>query len=374
MNTAFGKILEKKIFKKVFSVVILLSSVVGAVMNSYAVWTLGVSTGVSCIIGIIYIVMGISALMQNQIMEKWRNKKLEMLMGIYSCFFIYDFMILLLWWIFSALFMVSGKAQAMGVFVLDILAVIIVALGYLHAKKIKYTAYSIPLGLRGNTCRIAMMSDIHLGVFVGEKHIQNIVDKVNRLEPDLVVICGDIIDVNNHILEDDEALGRISSLFCKIKAKKGVFAVLGNHDPKADNKKFADFLRASNIQLLHNQVIQLEDFCLAGRTDASNNCRSSMESLAKEINSSLPVIVLDHNPSGIPEAVEFGADLVLSGHTHKGQFFPVTYFTKLANGKHYFYGHEQFGKTHAIISSGAGFFQLPVRIGTSNEIADIHIS
>ena len=83
MNTAFGKILEKKIFKKVFSVVILLSSVVGAVMNSYAVWTLGVSTGVSCIIGIIYIVMGISALMQNQIMEKWRNKKLEMLMGIY---------------------------------------------------------------------------------------------------------------------------------------------------------------------------------------------------------------------------------------------------------------------------------------------------
>ena len=160
-------------------------------MNSYAVWTLGVSTGVSCIIGIIYIVMAISALMQNQIMEKWRNKKLEMLMGIYSCFFIYDFMILLLcWWIFSALFMVSGKAQAMGVFVLDILAVIIVALGYLHAKKIKYTVYSIPLGLRGNTCQIAMMSDIHLGVYVGEKHIQNIVDKVNRLEPDLVVICG----------------------------------------------------------------------------------------------------------------------------------------------------------------------------------------
>ena len=189
MNTPFGKILEKNIFKKVFSAVILLSSVVGAVMNSYAVWTLGVSTGVSCIIGIIYIVMGISALMQNQIMEKWRNKKLEMLMGIYSCFFIYDFMILLLWWIFSALFMVSGKAQAMGVFVLDILAVIIVALGYLHAKKIKYTVYSIPLGVRGNTCRIAMMSDIHLGVFVGEKHIQNIVDKVNRLETDLVVIC-----------------------------------------------------------------------------------------------------------------------------------------------------------------------------------------
>lgn len=374
MNTPFGKILEKNIFKKVFSAVILLSSVVGAIMNSYAVWTMGVGAGISCIIGILYIVMGISALMQNQIMEKWRNKKLEMIMGIYSCFFIYDFMILLLWWIFSALLMVPGKVQAMGVFVLDILAVVIVALGYLHAKQIKYTSYSIPLGLKGNTCRIAMMSDIHLGVFVGEKHIQNIVDKVNRLEPDLAVICGDIIDVNNHILDDEEALNRISSLFRRINAKKGVFAVLGNHDPKADNKKFADFLQASNIQLLHNQVIQLEGFNLVGRTDASNNYRSSMESLAKEINLGLPTIVLDHNPGGIPEAGKLGADLVLSGHTHKGQFIPVTFFTKLANGKHYFYGHEQFGKTHAIISSGAGYFQLPVRIGTSNEIVDIHIS
>lgn len=374
MNTPFGKILEKNIFKKVFSVVILLSSVAGAAMNSCAAWILGVSPGFSCMIGILYIVMGISALMQKQIMEKWRNKKLEIIMGIYSCFFIYDFMLLLLWWIFSSLFMVTGKVQATGVFIMDILAVGIVALGYLHAKQIKYTSYSILLGLGGNSCRIAMMSDIHLGVFVGEKHIQHIVDKVNRLEPDLVVICGDIIDVNNHILDDDKALNRVSSLFRKINAPKGVFAVLGNHDPKAENKKFADFLRNSNIQLLHNQVVQLEGFNLAGRSDASNNFRSSMESLSKEIKPGLPTIVLDHNPSGIPEAGEFGADLVLSGHTHKGQFIPVTYFTKLANGKHYFYGHEQFGKMHAIISSGAGFFQLPVRIGTSNEIVDIHIS
>ena len=374
MNTPFGKILEKNIFKKVFSVVILLSSVAGGVMNSCAAWILGVSPGFSCMIGILYIVMGTSALMQKQIMEKWRNKKLEMIMGIYSCFFIYDFMLLLLWWIFSSLFMVTGKVQATGVFIMDILAVGIVALGYLHAKQIKYTSYSILLGLGGNSCRVAMMSDIHLGVFVGEKHIQHIVDKVNRLEPDLVVICGDIIDVNNHILNDDKALNRVSSLFRKINAPKGVFAVLGNHDPKAENKKFADFLRNSNIQLLHNQVVQLEGFNLAGRSDASNNFRSSMESLSKEIKPGLPTIVLDHNPSGIPEAGEFGADLVLSGHTHKGQFVPVTYFTKLANGKHYFYGHEQFGKMHAIISSGAGFFQLPVRIGTSNEIVDIHIS
>ena len=99
-----------------------------------------------------------------------------------------------------------------------------------------------------------------------------------------------------------------------------------------------------------------------------------MESLATQIHPALPTIVLDHNPAGIRQAIPFQVDLVLSGHTHKGQFIPVTYFTKLANGKHYFYGHEQFGKTHAIISSGAGFFQLPVRIGTSNAIVDLHLT
>ena len=85
-------------------------------------------------------------------------------------------------------------------------------------------------------------------------------------------------------------------------------------------------------------------------------------------------MVLDHDPGKIPEAVSFGVDLVLCGHTHKGQFFPVTYFTKWANGKHYFYGHEVFGKTHAVICAGTGFFQLPVRLGTDNEAADIHLS
>lgn len=374
MSTPFGEVLEKDAFQKSFSVVILISTIIAAVMNSFAVWRLGGNLWIVWLLGILYVAMGISTIKQHEIMEKWRNKKLERLIGIYSCFFIYDILILLIWLILTVLFKLSGKIRVVGVFVLDGLAAVIVLFGYLHAKRIKYTSYSIPLALRGRKWRIAMMSDIHLGAFVEEKHIRCIVDKINRLNPDLVVICGDIIDVNNHILDDDDALGRISSVFREIHAKEGVFAVLGNHDPKADNKRFVDFLAASHIQLLHDQVIQMENFNLAGRTDASNNRRRAMEYLSREIKAGLPTIVLDHNPAGIPEAGRFGADLVLSGHTHKGQFFPVTYFTKLANGKHYFYGHEQFGKMHAIISSGAGYFQLPVRVGTSNEIVDLHIS
>lgn len=373
MKTPFGNFLKKALFKKVFFVVVLAGAVLGGLMNGRAVYVWFGNDIFAYLLGTIYAVLGILVLFQNKVMEKWKNKRLEMVIGIYSCFYIYDFMGLLLWVILSYLFSISDTFWAAGVCLVDFFAVALVTGGYLYAKQIKCKPYTVYLGMKGEMCHIVMLSDIHLGVFVGEEHMRRIVEKVNRLQADLVVICGDIIDVNNHILEDDGELERISSLFREIRAKNGVFAVLGNHDPQITNEKFQHFLKSSHIQLLHNEVIQVSGLNLIGRTDPSNNERSPIEILWKKVDSSKLSVVLDHNPNYISESAKCGADLVLSGHTHKGQFIPVTYFTKLANEKHCFYGKERFGKTQAIISSGAGFFQLPVRIGTSNEIVDIHI-
>ncbi len=373
MNTPFGKLLEKSGFQKCFFIVVLSSALIGAVINIHAASLLVDHVWVSYLIGIAYAVLGVVSLLQNKIAEKYNNKKLEILIGFYSCFFIYNFMILVLGWVFLHLLPFSPHAQAIGVLLLDILSIAVVLMGYLHAKKISCVSYSVHLGVKNAPYRIAMLSDIHLGVFVDEKHIRRMVDKVNRLNPDLIVICGDIIDVNNHILEDNSSLERIGKLFCEMRAKDGVFAVVGNHDPNISNRAFQKFLSDAHITLLHNQVVRLPDFYLIGRTDPTHNERCPMEQLSKEISSDIPAVVLDHNPIGISEAAEYGADLVLSGHTHKGQFVPVTYFTKLANGKHFFYGYEQFGKTQAIISSGAGYFQLPVRIGTDNEVVKIEL-
>jgi predicted MPP superfamily phosphohydrolase len=374
MSTSFGKLLEKSGFQKVFSLVILASAAVGAMLNGYAVNVLLGSLWLSALAAGVYIVLGVAALMQNRIMERWRSKRLETIMGFYTCFFIYDLVLLLLWQLAAVLVSASPETQAAGVLCIDAFAIIIVTIGYRHAKQIKCTPYSIHLGLKGARYRIVLLSDIHLGVYVGEQHLRQMAEKVNRLSADLIVICGDIIDVNNHILEDDGAFDRASAILKTMRAREGVYAVLGNHDPKIENAKFRRFLREANIRLLHNQAVRLSRLNLIGRTDASNNPRSAMDCFLSQIDRSAPTVVLDHNPSGIPEAVQQGMDLVLCGHTHRGQFFPVTYFTKLANGKHYFYGHEVFGKTHAVISAGAGFFQLPVRIGTSNEIVEIELS
>lgn len=374
MNTSFGRFLEKDSFKKIFLISSLIGSAICAAMNAHSVWFVFHHSLFACIVGVIYLVMGIISLMQQKIAEKWQSRRFETAIGVYCCFFIYDLVLLILWLIVSLAFSLSDRVQAIGSLSIGIFSIIIVMLGYMHARKVRYTSYSIDLSMGGSPYRIAMLSDIHLGVFVDEAHVHRIVRQVNQVKPDLVVICGDIIDVNNHILNDKAALDKISVTFRSISAKEGVYAVLGNHDPSIENEVFGEFLRDSNIQLLHNKSVRLSRLNLIGRSDASNNERNPIDSYQDTIDHSVPVVVLDHNPSGIREAVKLDADLVLSGHTHKGQFFPVTYFTKLANGKHYFYGHEIFGKTHAVISSGAGYFQLPVRIGTSNEVVEILIS
>ena len=86
-----------------------------------------------------------------------------------------------------------------------------------------------------------------------------------------------------------------------------------------------------------------------------------------------PLIVIDHNPQGNDEAVQCGADLVLCGHTHRGRMFPVNLLTKWAYGAPRFGGHHSWGKTHAVISAGCSVFQLPVRVGTSNEVVAIDL-
>lgn len=83
---------------------------------------------------------------------------------------------------------------------------------------------------------------------------------------------------------------------------------------------------------------------------------------------------MDHNPQGLTEALDCGADLVLCGHTHRGQLFPINFFTKWAYGTERFWGHHQVGKTHVIVSAGCSVFQLPVRVATDNEVVVVGLS
>jgi predicted MPP superfamily phosphohydrolase len=176
----------------------------------------------------------------------------------------------------------------------------------------------------------------------------------------------------------------------RLKAPLGVYACPGNHDvdrisfrerggaPPLD--RIQDFLKNAGIILLQDEV-QIVDgrFYLAGRRDArpigGNQGRKSAAELSAGLDKSLPLIFLDHQPVDFLREEEAGADLILSGHTHKGQFFPgniaTAYIFKKAGGVHY--GHWRGTSSQAVVSSGAGVWGIPFRIATNSEVVIIDL-
>lgn len=327
--------------------------------------------------GVVYILFTVIAcmiLLKENMRFKFKNRTYKKVTSFLSCFLIYYFLILTVWEVASLIFKVTRTVKAVGVIISLFTAILVVIYGFIRTKAIRIKPYEVALGNKNKDYRIALISDIHLGVFVGANHIRKMVEKINGLNPDIVVIAGDIFNGDNGLLDDSTRLKEISKEFCKLKTKEGIYAVAGNHDPKTNNKPFKYFMKDAGIKILNNDVQILSEINLMGRADDTHNVRSKITDILPKADIDKPIVVLDHKPENIFDSAKYDVDLVLCGHTHKGQFFPITIFTRLANGKEFFYGYYKHGKTHSIITSGVGFFELPMRLGSSNEIADIKIT
>lgn len=251
-------------------------------------------------------------------------------------------------------------------------AVLTVTVGYRNTKIVQTKRYDLTVNDGGQPYRIALISDLHMGDFVRSGHIKKMITSIKKASPDLLVVSGDLFDIGHNILDEKDELRKISGLFRKLKIPNGIYAVLGNHDPDVNDPRMKRFLKESRIHLLDNETVDLSRITLLGRTDESCGHRTPWDEIHVAA-AGKPVVVLDHRPQGIDEASQHGAALVLSGHTHQGQFFPITYLTKKANGAPYFYGMNRIRSTYGITTSGAGFFGLPMRLGTRNEVVNIHL-
>ena len=220
---------------------------------------------------------------------------------------------------------------------------------------------------------------------MGRPWIARIVDRVNESEPDMVCIAGDIFDGNLDAVKD---LAGAALELRRIKARNGVYACLGNHDVDrmrlfrndAGTDRIADFLGEANILLLSDEAARISDTVyIAGRRDARpigmRQSRISAAELAAKAGGETVLVMLDHQPIEFPQIEAAGADLLLCGHTHKGQIFPANLITRriFAKAGATHYGHWQ-GKTmQAVVTSGAGVWGPPLRVGTNSEIAVIDI-
>ncbi len=333
-------------------------------------------TGVRHLYGVPFLIIGLLGMLTliHEADHIWKYQWSNIPIGILSIFFIYYCMIDFLWWIIETTFCLTSEVSACGTLISAIASAAVVVMGYRNTKHIRTVSYRIPLGQGEKEFRIALISDLHLGAFVGVDHIKRIVEAVNAIHPDLIVIAGDLIDDDNSILSEPAELQQLSCEFRQFQSKYGAMLTLGNHDPNADDPAFRAFLEESHIQLLHNQILELPAVNVVGVSDPAHNKRIPIETLMADRNPAKPTIVIDHDPRYMDTAVAQKIDLVLSGHTHAGQFFPASVLTRIALGKQRFYGNHIIGKTHAVVTSGAGFFNLPVRIGTSNEIAELIIA
>jgi predicted MPP superfamily phosphohydrolase len=201
------------------------------------------------------------------------------------------------------------------------------------------------------------------------------VSVINSLNPDVVLMAGDIIDESVKPFVEQQ-MGETLKL---LKSKYGVYSVLGNHEYIGENGEQAVIeLGKAGVQVLRDKTVKIgNSFYIVGRDDPSGERFSSEErkqlsALLGNIDSSLPIIVLDHRPTSLQEAKKSGADLQLSGHTHNAQIFPGQLITGIIYEKDYGYMKE--GGFQLIVSSGYGTWGPPVRVGSISEIVDINLN
>lgn len=254
--------------------------------------------------------------------------------------------------------------------------------GGVHGTTIQTKRYTVEIGQeqtqealdsKADSLRIALISDIHLGYVIEENHLAKVIRAVNAMNPDVICIVGDTFDGDMTSLSNPEAL---QSLFRKLDAKYGVYACLGNHDAGASYKQMLEFLSEADIQVLMDEAVVIDGrFVLAGRRDSrpiggQGDAREALKGLPKR--KELPVIVMDHQPANISE---YGseADLILCGHTHKGQMFPFNFITNALFDVNYGYYRASPAAPQVIVTSGAGTWGPPARVGSDNEVVEITV-
>ncbi len=216
--------------------------------------------------------------------------------------------------------------------------------------------------------RIALVSDTHIGLLLGHTQLQKLQQIVNDNQADILLMAGDIMDDN--VIEYEKQ--NIATTFASLSAPLGVYAVMGNHD-HMDSDNIAAAIQKTPVILLQDEVISIDNnFNLVGRLDDRYRERQSTSQLLKQINNTLPTILLEHEPTQIQSNANTNIDMQFSGHSHRGQIFPASIITKMM---YYIdHGHAILNGKHFFVTSGFGFWGTPLRIGTRAEVMIIDVN
>ncbi len=300
--------------------------------------------------------------------------------GYFLAFYLYLFLSLL---VFELLLLINlifrvvpikrlkeGRNQTIILSVLLGLSALVVIGGIINFNTIQVSDYRISIPRKSakiEHLKIAFVADFHLKEETNIGFVERFVKKVEKINPDLMLYGGDIVEGNRHNTKMED----LENLLGQIHPKYGVYGVLGNHEFYGGQDKGNFFEKAGIKILLDDNVLIDNSFNLMGRFDGHFNRRKAIDDLMKSVNDSFPTILLDHRPTELEQVSKTAVDIQLSGHTHNGQLFPISLI--IQNMYRLSWGHEKIGNTHFFVTSGIRLWGPPVRTTGKSEIMVIDV-
>ncbi len=229
------------------------------------------------------------------------------------------------------------------------------------------------LGKSASGMRIVQLTDVHVGPTIGRGFIEDIVARVNALEPDAIAITGDLVD--GSVAELAEHVAPLA----RLRARHGVFFVTGNHEYYSGADEWIAHLEKLGIKVLRNERVRIggtEGFDLAGIDDHSsggfgNGHGPDLKRALEGRDPARACVLLAHQPRGIELADALGVDLQLSGHTHGGQIIPWNFAVRLQQP--FVAGLHRLERAQIYVSRGTGYWGPPMRVGAPAEITEIEL-
>ena len=226
---------------------------------------------------------------------------------------------------------------------------------------------NLPPEWRGRT--LVQITDLHLGLILGQAFLERIVEQVNAQSPAVVLVTGDLFD------GDDRGLDRLAGPLNAIHAPLGAYFVTGNHDTYLGVARALDVLKKTRVRALGDEMVVLDGLQIIGINYPTRGFSRDIAAAIRGIprfDREKPSILLYHSPTQIPEVKTTGVNFQVSGHVHHGQMFPIQFITRLIYGK-YYYGLNVEGDFAIYTSSGTGTWGPMMRTGNHPEITVIHL-
>jgi predicted MPP superfamily phosphohydrolase len=294
------------------------------------------------------------------------------ILGLFFIFQVYLFIYLLAAHILSPLL---KKIPGKGVAVAGIIICLgLVGFGFIQAQSFTVTHHEIKVRGLARQVSVVHIPDLHLGAQRGESYLQDVIDTINRQNPDIVLYNGDLVDSNIALRPE---------LFARFKAVNAEqYFTTGNHEFYLDTEKALELIQSADIRILRSEMVETHGLQLIGMeymnadrvtydSHMVNNLTIEEELPKIKRSAELPSLLAHHSPVGLQYVSQGNIDVMLSGHTHGGQLFPGPLLVSIRFPMNK--GRYQIGGTTLLVSQGAGTFGPWMRLGTFSEVQFIRL-